>query len=147
MFGDYFRHLLISRAHAHFPDFERPVRTTIEDEQGFISVIREANDHLRIESDLIKKMKKNFLEYLNRRSGSIKSAVIPCEGTVGRWNKRRSMDPVMELTYSCFDTVYYANWIESDILDRLVWSNIIPVVITNAHCPHGSKTGIIFIID
>ena len=147
MFGDYFRHLLITKAHEHFPNFERTMRTTIEDGNDFIAVIRESNNQVRINSDMLKSMKTKFLAYLKRRGGSFKTAIRPCQGTVGRWNKRRSLAPIMELTYECYDAIYYANWIQSDLLDRLVWSNITPVIVSQAHCPHGAKSGIIFIIN
>ena len=147
MYGDYFRHLLIPEAHAHFPQLERPVRQTVEDEGGFISVIRDGQVNIRVDSVLIKQMKKKFLAYLKRRSGSYKSSFNPCTGTVGRWNKKRSDRPVMELTYKCYNTVYYKNWINSDVLDRITWSNVLPVIISQSHCPHGDKGGIIFIID
>ena len=147
MFGDYFRHLLISKAHEHFPDFDRTLRTTIEDDNGFIAIIRESDIQTRIDSALMKQMKLKFLSYLKRRNGSFKTVIEPCTGTIGRWNRRRSLKPVMELTYACYDTVYYSNWIQSDLLDRLVWSNITPVIVTQAHCPCGAKSGIIFIIN
>ena len=147
MYGDYFRHLLIPNVHEHFPRLERPLRQTIEDDEGFISVIREGQINVRVDSCLLKEMKMKFLEYLKRRSGSIKTVIIPCSGTVGRWNKRRSATPIMELNYACYDKIYYRNWIESDVLDRITWSNVLPILVTRSYCPCGSKNGIIFIID
>ena len=147
MFAEYYRHLLRPFVHEHFPHLERPVRVTIEDENSFISVIREYNQFIRIDTDLIKKMKKGFWSYIKRRSGSIKNPVLPCTGTVGRWNSRRSMEPIMEITFECYDSVFYKNWIESSTLDRLTWNNIIVVSVIKSHCPHGHKCGMIFIID
>ena len=147
MYGEYFRHLLIPNVHGHFPDMKRPLRQTVEDEEGFISVIREGQINVRIDSHLLKRMRKSFFEYLKRRSGSIKTEIIPCKGTVGRWSKKRSAAPIMELNYACYDKIFYQNWIKSDTLDRITWSNVLPVVITRSFCPHGTKNGIIFIID
>ena len=147
MFVEYYRHLLRSRAHVHFPDLERPVRMTIEDNQSFTSIIREYNQNIRVDAALLRKMKTNFFEYLKRRSGSYKHSIIPCTGTIGRWNSRRSLAPVMEISYMCYDSIYYKNWINSPILDRLTWNNIIVVTINRSHCPHGTKSGTIFIID
>ena len=147
MFGDYYRHLLLPEIHEHFPKMDRPMRTTIENDQSFCSIIREFNPHVHINSFLIREMEKDFQCYLKRRMGSIKTEIIPCTGTIGRWNRRRSMAPVMELSYACYDNIYYQNWANSELLDRIVWSNIIPIVVTNSFCPHGAKNGIIFIID
>ena len=147
MFGDYYRLLLVPRVHEHFPTMERSLRMTIERDANFISVIREYNPNVRIDSALLIDMERKFMEYLKRRSGSFKTEITPCKGTVGRWNKRRSMDPIMELSYTCYDAVFYKNWIESSVLDRLVWSNIIPILVHRSYCPCGSKNGIIFIID
>ena len=147
MFAEYYRHLLRSRAHSHFPDLERPVRMTIEDGKSFTAIIREANNNVRIDSTLLREMKTSFYKYLKRRSTSYKHSIKPCTGTVGRWNSRRSMDPVMELTYHCYDSIFYKNWIDSPILDRITWNNIVVVQINNSFCPHGDKEGIIFIID
>ena len=147
MFGDYYRHLLVPKVHEHFPQMDNAIRMTIENNQSFCSVIREHNMNFRIDSDLLREMERNFKDYLKRRSGSIKNSIVPCSGTIGRWNKRRSMVPIMELSYQCYDTIYYQNWINSELLDRLVWSNIIPILVTDSFCPHGAKNGIIFIID
>ena len=147
MYGDYFRHLLIPEIHEHFPRMERPLRTTVEDENRFCTVIREYDSKVRIDSKLIRQMEENFRAYVKRRSGSFKIEIKPCKGTIGRWNKRRSMTPIMEMSYQCYDTMFYQNWIQSEILDRIVWSNIIPIVVTHSFCPHGTKNGIIFIID
>ena len=147
MFVEYYRHLLRSCAHAHFPDFERPVRMTIEDEKFFTSIIREYNQNIRVDPPLLRRMKTNFLAYLKRRNGSYKHTISPCTGTIGRWNYRRSLAPVMEMNYKCYDSVYYKNWIDSPVLDRLTWNNIIVVMVEKSYCPHGTKCGVIFIID
>ena len=147
MYTEYFRHLLINEVHEHFPNFDKTTRTTIEDESTFVSIIREYHPSIRIDRKLIMKMKSSFLAYLARRSGSLKLKITPCQGTIGRWSRRRSAMPLMELTYKCYDAFFYKNWIHSDLLDRLTWSNIIPVIITHSHCPYGTKNGIIFIID
>ena len=147
MFGEYFQHVLKNQVHNHFPDFERTTRTTIEEHDSFITVIREFNPLVRLTHQQIREMKTLFLAYLKRRSGSFKMSFSPCKGTIGRWGRRRSCRPTIELTYSCYDCIFYRNWIQSACLDRLVWSNVIPILITESHCPYGSKNGIIFIID
>ena len=147
MFAEYYRHLLRSRAHPHFPDFDRPIRLTIEDERSFTAVIREYNQHVRVDSNLLLEMKNNFYQYLKRRSGSLKHSITPCTGTLGRWNSRRSLAPVMEMNYTCYDSIFYKNWIDSHVLDRLTWNNINVVTIDDSFCPHGNKSGMIFIID
>ena len=147
MYLEYYKHTLKSRMHAHFPDFERTSRKTIEDDKSFISVLREFHPTVQIETSHMLKMRNDFLAYLKRRSGSYKTDIVPCTGTIGRWGARRSSKPIMEFTFQCYDTFFYKNWTDLEILDRLVWNNVIPVVITDSYCPHGDKCGIIFIID
>ena len=148
MYGEYFRHLLNNRLHDHFPDFEKTTRITIEEQNTFITVIREFHPTVRLSRPQVIEMKTAFLSYLKRRSGSYKKhSFKPCQGTIGRWGRRRSSKPIMELTYECYDGFYYKNWINSEILDRITWSNIIPLRVSNSYCPCGSKNGLIFIID
>ena len=147
MYGEYFQHLLKTEVHKHFPNFERTNRITIEDESSFTTVIREFRPDVRIDRSQVLEMRHNFLSYLKRRSGSLKLNIEPCSGTIGRWSRKRSACPIMELSYACYDTFYYKNWIDSNTLDRITWSNIIPIIVTRSFCPYGTKEGIIFIID
>ena len=147
MYVEYFRHVLKSVVHGHFPDFETQRRTTIEDDKGFVAVIQPYDAMNSIDRSLMLQMKSNFLEYKKRRMGSMKSKIEPCTGTIGKWGRRRSQAPVMEATYTCYDQFYFQNWIQSVKLDRIVWNNIIPVVLTDLKCPCGTKSGIVFIID
>ena len=147
MYVEYFRHALKARAHSHFPEYERQLRKTVEFENNFVSVIQEYHPTVQIDSHHLRKMDLDFKSYLKRRSGSMKTEIKPCTGTFGRWGARRSSKPIMEFSFSCYDCIYYKNWCDLDIIDRLVWTNVIPVSIFNSHCPHGSKPGTIFIID
>ena len=147
MLLEYYRHVLKTRMHEHFPDFERVQKTLFEADKNFTAVLQEWHPTLKLSDDDLKRMKSDFTEYLNRRSGSFKSKINTCNGTLGRWSKKRSQRPILEFDYTCYDSIYYKNWSTLPILDRLVWSNITVVAITNAYCPYSSNDGIIFIID
>ena len=147
MYGEYFRHLLNNRMHGHFPDFEKTTRITIEEPNMFVTVIREFHPTVHLNRSQVIDMKSSFLSYLKRRSGSYKQSFKPCKGTIGRWSRKRSSKPIMELSYECYDGFYYKNWINSPVLDRITWSNIIPISVSESHCPCGTKNGLIFIID
>ena len=147
MYGEYFQHILKNRVHHHFPNFDKTSRITIEDGNSFITVIREFHPNSHLGSSQLRRMKTLFFAYLKRRSGSLKTSITPCTGTIGRWSQKRSAKPIMEMSYSCYDRIFYKNWIECDTLDRITWSNVIPIVVTESYCPYGSLNGIIFIID
>lgn len=147
MLLEYYRHILKTRIHQHFPDFERTQKILVEAEKTFTAVLQEWHPNVKLSPEDLKTMKNDFTAYLSRRSGSMKSEIRTCKGTLGRWSKRRSQQPILEFDYTCYDAIYYKNWSTLPILDRLVWSNIIVVNITNAFCPNNSKDGLIFIID
>lgn len=147
MLLEYYRHVLKTRMHCHFPEFERTQKSLLESEKDFIAVLQEWHPTMKLSNENLKQMKSEFTAYLQRRSGSFKSKIRTCTGTLGRWSKKRSQKPILEFDYTCYDSIYYKNWSTLAILDRLVWSNITVVVITNAFCPYNTKDGIIFIID
>ena len=147
MYGEYFRQILKSVVHEHFPDFESQRRVTIEDAKEFIVVIQSYDSTNLIDRALMTKMKRNFMEYKKRRMSSTKTYTKPCTGTIGKWSRKRSQAPIMEATFTCYDQFYFQNWIKSELLDRIVWNNIIPVILTDLKCPCGTKSGIVFIID
>ena len=153
MYLRYYRHLLKPFLHEHFPEYNRLHQRTLETEESFIAVLHERHEaeNIYVDDILLRKMKKNFLAYIERRQQTIYQKLQKqCKiGTVGRWeNSEKKRDKaIIELTFQCFDCIYYESWIKSEILDRLVWSNIIPILIKKGKCPYGQKPGLIFLID
>lgn len=144
---EYYRHLLKTRVHCHFPDFENTKRIVVENEKNFIAVLQEQNPVVELRRKHLLQMETDFTEYIKRRSGSLKTHIKTCTGTIGRWSQKRSRKPIMECNYLCYDSVYYKNWTTTEELDRLVWSNVVVVKLINSFCPYSEKEGIIFIID
>ena len=147
MFMEYYRHLFKNCVHCHFPDFGPTNRIVVENEKNFIAVLQEQNPVVELTKSNLLQMEKDFLSYIKRRSGSMKTCISTCTGTIGRWSSKRSCKPIMECNYICYDSVYYKNWATTEKLDRLVWSNVIVVKIMNSFCPYSEKEGILFIID
>ena len=151
MYLRYYRHLLRSYLHEHFTEFEKLHQRTLEFDNFFVAVLHERHESVFVDEQLLKEMRNKFLEYIERRQQTIYSKIRKdCKiGTVGRWaktKKKRDASKV-EITFQCFDSIYFESWIDSDVLRRLVWSNIIPILIKKGKCPYGRKPGLIFLID
>ena len=151
MYLRYYRHLLRPFLHEHFLEFEALHQRTLELENFFIAVLHERHESVFVGEILLREMKTKFLAYIERRQQTIYSKIKKhCKiGTVGRWAKteKKRDRAKIEITFQCFDSIYFESWIESDILKRLVWSNVIPILIKKGKCPYGSKPGLIFLVD
>lgn len=151
MYLRYYRHLLKPYLHEHFPEYEQLHQRTLEMENFFVAALHERHENVFVDEMLLRRMKTCFLAYIERRQQTIYQKIQKhCKlNTVGRWKEdgKKRDKAVIELTFQCFDSVYYESWIQSDILNRLVWSNVIPIIIKKGTCPYGQKPGIIFLID
>lgn len=151
MYLRYYRHLLKPYLHEHFPEFDKLHQRTLETEDSFIAVLHERHDCVFVDEILLRKMKKQFLTYIERRQQTVYQKIQKhCKiGTVGRWAKsvKKRDKANIEITFQCFDSIYYESWIQSETLNRLVWSNVIPILIKKGKCPYGQKPGLIFLID
>lgn len=153
MYLRYYRHLLKPYLHEHFPEYERLCQRTLELDNSFIAALHErhGSEDVFVDNMLLKRMRTDFLAYIERRQQTIYQKIRkPCKiNTIGRWESagKKRDKATIELTFQCFDSVYYQSWIQSETLDRLVWSNVIPILIKKGKCPYGQKPGIIFLID
>ena len=151
MYLRYYRHLLKPYLHEHFPEYEKLHQRTLEMDSCFIAVLHERHDNVFVDEILLRRMRNCFLTYLERRQQTVYQKIQKhCKlNTVGRWkdDEKKRDKAIIEVTFQCFDSVYYESWIQSKVLDRLVWSNIIPIMIKKGKCPYGQKPGIIFLID
>ena len=151
MYLRYYRHLLQPYLHEHFPPYEKLHQRTLELDKEFVAVLHERHANVFVDAELLREMRLKFLDYIERRKHVIcKRIKKQCKiGTVGRWAISRKKKDLanIEITYRCYDSIYFQTWIESETLERICWNNIIPLVIIKGHCPYGNKPGIIFLID